>query len=249
MNKEESLLKENATDSPKEPSKEPSAASVPQSSDTQPKRIVDSQIQTIIHRNREPAKTKNAYPTVAQIEDMHFYNINTKMELRCMEHHTRTLIKEAKETQELFETLAKERSGDHQSEESSKSQLLCNTAYEILIKCSTEEVEGLSHFLKQLQSIKGKEEIHLEALENVKISDWDHYLTALQKINQQQTDALNALSFQADSLPLGGAGPLLHRLIRDCYTETREKEQDFSTFRKLPSSLGQTLQHQLEQSF
>jgi hypothetical protein len=154
---------------------------------------------------------------------MHFYNINTKMELRRMEHHTKTLIKKAKEMQELFDTLEKERSGDPQSEDSSKSQLLCNTAYKILIKCSTEEVESLSHFIKQLQSTKGKEEIHLEALENVKISEWDHYLTALQKINQQQADTLNALSFQADSLPLGEAGPLLHGIIRNCYTETREE--------------------------
>ena len=91
-----------------------------------------------------------------------------------MEHHTRTLIKEAKKTQELFEKLEKERSGDPQSEESSKSQPLCKTVYEILIKCSMEEVEDLSHFLKQLQSTKGKEEIHLEAFENVKISYWDH---------------------------------------------------------------------------
>jgi len=112
-----------------------------------------------------------------------------------------------------------------------------------------EEVEGLSYFLKQLQLAKGKEEIYLEALENVKISDWDHYLITLQNINQQQTDALNTLSFQADSLPLGGAGPLLHKLIRDCYTETQEEGQDLSTIRKLPSSLGQTLKHQLEQSF
>ena len=56
-----------------------------------------------------------------------------------------------------------------------------------------EEVEGLSYFLKQLQLAKGKEEIYLEALENVKISDWDHYLITLQNINQQQTDALNTL--------------------------------------------------------
>ncbi len=179
---------------------------------------------------------------------MHFYNINTKMELRHMECLTRSLIKEAKDMQELFEALEQERSGIPQPEESSNSQLLCNTAYEILIKCSTEEVERLSHFLKQLQATKGKEEIHLEALENVKISDWDHYLTALQKINHQQADDLNALSFQADSLPLGGAGPLLHGLIRNYYMETREEEQDLFTIRKLPSSLGQTLQHQLEQS-
>jgi hypothetical protein len=110
-------------------------------------------------------------------------------------------------------------------------------------------VESLSHFLKQLQATKGKEEIHLEALENVKISDWGHYLTALQKINHQQADDLQDLSLQADSLPLGGAGPLLHGLIRNCYMETREEEQDLFSIRKLPSSLGQTLQHQLEQSF
>ena len=245
MNKEESSPKEKAAGSPKEKSAEPA----PQPSYTQSKRVVDSQIQTIIHRNRESAKIKNACPSVAQIEDMHFYNINIKMELRRMEHHIKTLIKEAKETQELFEKLEKESSGNLQSEDSSKSQLLCNTAYEILIKCSMEEVEGLSYFFKQLQSAKGKEDIHLEALENVKISDWDHYLTTLQNINQHQTDALNTLSFQADSLPLGGAGPLLHKLIRDCYTETQEKGHDLSTIRKLPSSLGQTLQHQLEQSF
>jgi hypothetical protein len=28
--------------------------------------------QESIHRNREPTKSKNAHPTVAQIEDMHF---------------------------------------------------------------------------------------------------------------------------------------------------------------------------------
>ncbi len=44
-------------------------------------------------------------------------------------------------------------------------------------------------------------------------------------------------------------GPLLHGLIRNCHMETREEEQDLSPLRKLPSSLGQTLQHQLEQSF
>ena len=108
MNKEESSPKEKAAGSPKEKSAEPA----PQPSDTQPKRVVDSQIQTIFHRNRESAKIENVHPTVAQIEDMHFYNINTKMELRRMEHHTKTLIKEAKETQELFEKLEKERSGD-----------------------------------------------------------------------------------------------------------------------------------------
>jgi hypothetical protein len=108
IDKEESLPKENTTGSLKETPAEPA----PQSSDTQPKRVVDSQIQTIIHRNRESAKIENVHPTVAQIEDMHFYNINTKMELRRMEHHTKTLIKEAKETQELFEKLEKERSGD-----------------------------------------------------------------------------------------------------------------------------------------
>jgi hypothetical protein len=108
IDKEESLPKENTTGSLKETPAEPA----PQSSDTQPKRVVDSQIQTIIHRNRESAKIENVHPTVAQIEDMHFYNINTKMELRHMEHHTKTLIKEAKETQELFEKLEKQRSGD-----------------------------------------------------------------------------------------------------------------------------------------
>jgi len=108
MNKEESSPKEKAAGSPKEKSAEPA----PQPSDTQPKRVVDSQIQTIIHRNRESAKIKNAYPIVAQNEDMHFYNINIKMELRRMEHHIKTLIKEAKETQELFEKLEKERSGN-----------------------------------------------------------------------------------------------------------------------------------------
>jgi hypothetical protein len=96
IDKEESLPKENTTGSLKETPAEPA----PQSSDTQPKRVVDSQIQTIFHRNRESAKIENVHPTVAQIEDMHFYNINTKMELRRMEHHTKTLIKEAKETQE-----------------------------------------------------------------------------------------------------------------------------------------------------
>ena len=180
---------------------------------------------------------------------MHFYDINIKMELRRMEHHMKTLNKEARETQELFEKLGKESSGNLQSEDSSKSQLLCITAYEILIKCSMEEVEGLSYFLKQLQSAKGREDIHLEALENVKISDWDHYLTSLQNINQHQTDALNTLSFQADSLPIGGAGPLLHKLIRNYYTETQEEGQDLSTIRKLPLSLGKMLQNQLEQSF
>ena len=94
MNKEESSPKEKAAGSPKEKSAEPA----PQPSDTQPKRVVDSQIQTIIHRNRESAKIKNAYPSVAQIEDMHFYNINIKMDFRRMEHHIKTLIKEAKET-------------------------------------------------------------------------------------------------------------------------------------------------------
>ena len=54
----------------------------------------------------------------------------------------KTLNKEARETQELFEKLEKERNGNLQSEASSKSQLLYNTAYEILIKCSMEEVEG-----------------------------------------------------------------------------------------------------------
>jgi len=180
---------------------------------------------------------------------MHFYDIDIKMELRRMEHHMKTLNKEARETQELFEKLEKERNGNPQSEASSKSQLLYNTAYEILIKCSMEEVEGLSHFLKQLQAAKGKEETHREALENVKISDWDHYLITLQNINQQQTDVLNTLSFQADSLPIGGAGPLLHKLIRNYYTETQEEGQDLSTIRKLPLSMGKMLQNQLEQSF
>ena len=249
INQEESLPQESKIDSPKDPPKEPLAAPVPQPSDTQPKRIVESQLRTVIHRNREPARNKNAHPSIAQIEEMHFYNINTKMELRRREHHTRTLIKEAKDTQELFEALEQERSGVSQPEEPSNSQLLFNIAYKILIKCSTEEVECLSHFLKQLQATKGKEEIHLEALENVKISDWDHYLPALQKINHQQADDLQDLSLQADSLPLGGAGPLLHGLIRNCYMETREEEQDLFSIRKLPSSLGQTLQHQLEQSF
>jgi hypothetical protein len=115
------------------------------------------------------------------------------MELRRMEHHIKTLIKEAKETQELFEILEKERSGNPQPEESSKSQLLYNTENGILIICTMEEVDGLSHFLKQLQAAKGKEEIHLEALDNVKISDWDQDLITLQNINQQQTDALNTL--------------------------------------------------------
>jgi len=83
----------------------------------------------------------------------------------------------------------------------------------------------------------------------VKISDWDHYLITIQNINQQQTDVLNALSFQADSLPIGGAGPLLHKLIRNYYTEIQEEGQDLSTIRKLPLSLGKMLQNQLEQSF
>ena len=103
IDKEESLPKENTTGSLKETPAEPA----PQSSNTQPKRVVDSQIQTIIHRNRESAKIENVHPTVAQIEDMHFYNINTKMELRRMERHTKTLIKDTKETQELFEKLEK----------------------------------------------------------------------------------------------------------------------------------------------
>jgi hypothetical protein len=203
MNREESSSKESAADSPKETSADSSL----QPSNTQPKRVVDSQIQTIIHRSRESTNSRNVHPTIAQIEDMHFYNINTRMELGRMEHHIKTLIKEAKKTQELFEKLEKERSGNPQPEGSSKSQLLYNSAYEIFIKCSMEEIEGLSHFLKQLQVAKGKEETHLEALENVKISDWDHYLITLQNINQQLTDILNTLSFQADSLPIGGAGP------------------------------------------
>jgi hypothetical protein len=41
-----------------------------------------------------------------------------------MEHHMKTLNKEARETQELFEKLEKERNGNPQSEASSKSQLL-----------------------------------------------------------------------------------------------------------------------------
>ncbi len=159
-----SLPQKGQTDSPKEPSKEPLAAPVPQSFDTQPKRIVESQLQTVTYRNREPTRNRNAHLTIAQIEEMHFYNVNTKMELRRLEHHTRTLIKEAKDTQELFKALEQERSRIPQPEEPSNSQLLCNIAYEILIKCSTEEVESLSYFLKQLQATKGKEEIHLEAL-------------------------------------------------------------------------------------
>jgi len=166
-----------------------------------------------------------------------------------MDHHIKILIKEVKETQELFEKLEKERNESPQPETPSKPQLLYNTAYGILIECSMEEVEGLSCFLKQFHAAKGKEEIHLEALENVKISNWDHYLTTLQNINKQQTDVLNALSFQADSLPIGGAGPLLQKLVRNYYTETQEEGQDLSTIRKPPLSLGKMLQNQMEQFF
>jgi hypothetical protein len=173
-NQEMSLPQESKTDSPKEPPKEPLVAPVPQPSDIQPKRIVEPQFQTTTYRNRELTRNRNAHLSITQIEGMHFYNIKTKMELRRLEHQTRTLIKEAKDMQELFKALEQERSGAPQPEEPSNSQLLCNIAYEILIKCSTEEVESLSHFLKQLQATKGKEEIHLEALENVKISDWEH---------------------------------------------------------------------------
>ena len=248
INQEVSLPQEGPADLPKEPPKEPLVAPAPQSSDLQPKKIVEPQFQTTIYRNREQTRNKNAHLPIIQIEGLHFYNISTKMEIRRLEHQTRTLIKEAKDTQELFKTLEQD-DGPSQPDEPPNSKLLCNIAYEILIKYSTEEAEGLSHFLKQLQATKGKEEVHLEALENVQISDWDHYLTALQKINTQQTTDLNALSFQADSLPLGGAGPLLHGLIRNCFTETQEEEKDLYTIRNLPSSLGQTLQHQLEQSF
>ena len=83
----------------------------------------------------------------------------------------------------------------------------------------------------------------------MKISDWDHYLITIQNINQQQTEVLNALSFQADSLPIGGAGPLLQKLVRNYYTETQEEGQDLSTIRKPPLSLDKMLQNQMEQSF
>jgi hypothetical protein len=72
--KEESLPKENTAGSPKETSAEPA----PQPSDTQPKRVVNSQIQTIIHRNRESTKTKNAHPTIAQIEASIFTTLTSK---------------------------------------------------------------------------------------------------------------------------------------------------------------------------
>ncbi len=140
------------------------------------------------------------------------------MEIRRLEQQTRTLIKEAKDTQELFKTLEQD-DGPSQPDEPPNSKLLCNIAYEILIKYSTEEAEGLSHFLKQLQATKGKEEVHLEALENVQISDWDHYLTALQKINTQQTTDLNALSFQRLHLhqTTWGLSTIIHcAVMRSC---------------------------------
>ncbi len=96
---------------------------------------------------------------------MHFYDINIKMELRCMVHQFKTLIKESKETQELFEKLEKERNGNPQSEESSKSKLLYNTAYEILIKCSMEEVEA---FPISLSSYKQQKEKRKPALKHLR---------------------------------------------------------------------------------
>jgi hypothetical protein len=173
INQEVSLPQEGPADLPKEPPKEPLVAPAPQSSDLQPKKIVEPQFQTTIYRNREQTRNKNAHLPIIQIEGLHFYNISTKMEIRRLEHQTRTLIKEAKDTQELFKTLEQD-DGPSQPDEPPNSKLLCNIAYEILIKYSTEEAEGLSHFLKQLQATKGKEEVHLEALENVQISDWDH---------------------------------------------------------------------------
>jgi len=100
-----SLPQEGPADLPKEPPKEPLVAPAPQSSDLQPKKIVEPQFQTTIHRNRELTRIKNAHLPIVQIEGLHFYNISTKMEIRRLEHQTRTLIKEAKDTQELFKTL------------------------------------------------------------------------------------------------------------------------------------------------
>jgi len=96
---------------------------------------------------------------------MHFYDINIKMELKRMEHHMETLNKEARETQELFEKLEKERNGNPQSEASSKSKLLYNTAYEILIKCSMEEVEA---FPISLSSYKQQKEKRKPALKHLR---------------------------------------------------------------------------------
>jgi hypothetical protein len=161
MNREESSPKKTSAESPNETS----ADSLSQPSDTQPKKVVDFQIQTKIHRKRESTKPRNVHSTIAQIEDMHFYDINIKMELRCMEHQFKTLIKESKETQELFEKLEKERNGNPQSEESSKSKLLYNTAYEILIKCSMEEVEA---FPISLSSYKQQKEKRKPALKHLR---------------------------------------------------------------------------------
>jgi NifU-like protein involved in Fe-S cluster formation len=82
-----------------------------------------------------------------------------------MEHHMKTLNKEARETQELFEKLEKERNGNPQSEASFKSQLLYNTAYEILIKCSMEEVEA---FPISLSSYKQQKEKRKPALKHLR---------------------------------------------------------------------------------
>jgi hypothetical protein len=112
-----------------------------------------------------------------------------------------------------------------------------------------EEAVGLFCFLKQLHAVKRKEETHLEAPENVKISDWDHYLSTLQNINKQQTYVLNTLSFQAGSIPVRGVGPLLQKLIRNLYLEMQEENQNLSFIRKLPLSLGRILQNQVGQSF
>ncbi len=93
--------------SPKETTAEPA----PQSSDIQHEKVADSQTKTTAYRIRESPKQRNTLLTIAQIEDMHFYDISIKMELRHMEHQTKIFIKEAKETQELFMKLEKERAG------------------------------------------------------------------------------------------------------------------------------------------
>ena len=107
-------------------------------------KVADSQTKPAAYRMRESPKQRNAHLTIAQIEDMHFYEISIKMELRHMEHQTKIFIKEAKETQELFMKLEKERAESPEPEAPFKSQLFYNTA------------EGLFCFLKQLHAVKGK---------------------------------------------------------------------------------------------